>query len=100
MRPKSSDASASLTWGLIASIGGLLFILPGLLGIGAIITGNRAKREIAASAGRLDGSSDANTGVVLGWVGIGVFALWTLLGIGFFLFILAIVGAVSTAAVT
>ena len=42
----------------------------------AIILGNRAKREIAASGGALGGEGMAKAGIVLGWIGIPVFIVY------------------------
>lgn len=68
-------------------LGILSLVVCGLLGIPAVVIGNRVRREIQASGGRLDGESSARTGVICGWVGlaltaIGVLALFavTLLG--------------------
>lgn len=40
------------------------------IGIAAIVLGNQAKREIAASGGMQTGEGQAKAGVILGWVGV------------------------------
>ena len=42
----------------------------GWVGIAAIIMGNNAKKEIAASGGMQTGEGQAKAGVILGWVGV------------------------------
>lgn len=42
----------------------------GWIGIAAIIMGNNAKKEIAASGGMQTGEGQAKAGVILGWVGV------------------------------
>ena len=44
----------------------------------AIVFGNRAKREIEESSGRQTGAGLATAGIILGWVGVGVGALFLL----------------------
>lgn len=58
---------------LIAGIVGLLCCAIG--GIFAIIWGNAANKEIAASGGMLGGDGKAKAAIILGWVAI---ALWVL----------------------
>jgi hypothetical protein len=65
----SGKATASMITGLV----GLLTICCGLFvvsSIVAIVLGVMARREIAASGGRLQGESRATTGIVTGVIGI------------------------------
>jgi hypothetical protein len=57
------------------------------LGIAAIIVGNQATEEIAASRGQLGGDGMAKVGVVLGWVAV---ALLALVIVGFLFFFVAL----------
>lgn len=58
---------------MIAGIVGVLCCV--ILGIFAIIWGNAAKKEIAASGGTLGGDGKATAGVVLGWISIVLWAI-------------------------
>ena len=69
-RPNSSTAILSLVFGIL----GLTF-LPVVGSVVALVTGRMAKREIGASAGALGGDGMAKAGVILGWIGVGLFAL-------------------------
>jgi len=65
--PTNSMALVSLIAGIVG-----LTVFPVLGSIVAIITGNMAKKEIAASAGAQGGEGLAKAGVILGWVGVGL----------------------------
>ncbi len=69
--PTNGTATASL----ILSILGLIGILPIIGSIIGIILGNNAKKEILASNGTMGGEELAKWGVILGWVGLGIFVL-------------------------
>jgi len=59
------------------AIASLVLSLLGLCGIGsilAIIFGNMAKKEIAAQGG--GGLGLAKAGVIIGWIGVGVIAIY------------------------
>lgn len=58
--------------------------------------GNKAKREIAASGGRLGGESNANMGVIFGWIGTVLGGLGVVFWIIYFVFIAAVVSSVPT----
>ena len=74
----SGKAVAALVLGILGIV-----LLPIVLSIPAIIYGKKARNEIDSSSG-LNGRGLAVTGIVLGWVGIGVgvvcFALGVALG--------------------
>jgi putative exporter of polyketide antibiotics len=71
-------------WSMILGILGLVFC--GLFaGIPALILGNSAKKEIAASGGAETGEGMAKAGVVLGWIAVAISALGLLLVMGGFL---------------
>lgn len=64
--PNSSKATLSLIFGIL----GLVVCMP--FGIAAVIVGNQAKAEIAASGGYMSGEGSAKAGVILGWIAIGL----------------------------
>ena len=55
---------------LIVGILGLVGILPIVGSVAAIITGNMAKKDIAANPAMYQGPGMANAGVILGWIGV------------------------------
>jgi hypothetical protein len=65
--------SGKATAALILGILGVLSCQ--VLGIAAIILGNEATAEIAASEGRLGGEQLAKVGIILGWIGVALLAL-------------------------
>ncbi|MFB0538155.1 MAG: DUF4190 domain-containing protein [Anaerolineae bacterium] len=65
--PTSGLAIASLIFGILG-----LTLLPTLGSVLAVILGYMAKSEINSSAGQLEGSGLATTGVVLGYIGLGL----------------------------
>lgn len=83
---------------LILGILGLVGVLPIIGSIGAIITGNMAQKEIAASPGRYSGEGMARGGTILGWVGVGLGALACCAGVLFFglPFVIAIIGEATS----
>ena len=82
--PVAPRTSTMATISLIAGIGGF-FILPFIGAIVAIITGNSAKKEIANSGGTVGGEGMAKAGVILGWVGL---ILWAIALCGSIIYIL------------
>jgi hypothetical protein len=52
-----------------------------VVGIVAVVLGNSARKEIAASGGRLTGDGMAKAGVILGYVGISLGLVMTVLNI-------------------
>jgi len=77
--PRAGDVQPLTPGGAVASlVFGILSFIPmvGLiLGIAAIATGVRAKRQIEESGGRLGGAGMATAGITLGIIGVGI---WTL----------------------
>jgi hypothetical protein len=79
------DSSGKALASLILGICGLV-VCPLVCSILAIVLANQAYAEIDASRGRLGGRQNAQVGLILGWVGVGL----CVAGIGLFvLFILA-----------
>lgn len=73
----STPAIISLIFGILSFV-----MLPVVGAIVAIILGITARREIAASNGRLTGDGLALAGLILGWVHIGLFLLAVAVVIG------------------
>ena len=86
-RQTSSLAVISLISGIAS-----FFIVPLLGAIVAIITGNKAKRQIRQSRGRLGGSGMATWGKILGWINLAISFVGICLGL---LFLLLAVGGVT-----
>jgi len=61
----SSNAVLSLVMGILS-----FFVCPVILAVIAIVYGNKAKDEIAASNGAIGGSGLATAGRILGWVNL------------------------------
>lgn len=80
--PTSGLAVASLIMGIVG-----WFVLPLVGGVLAVVFGHMAKREIAQSEGRLGGDGLATAGLVLGYLGVGLWLLgllaFILVGVGF-----------------
>ncbi|HET6551023.1 MAG TPA: DUF4190 domain-containing protein [Solirubrobacter sp.] len=68
----------SATAALILGICGLL-VCGVILGPLAIVYGNKARRQIDSSGGRLGGRGMATAGLVLGWVALGLWAIWIII---------------------
>jgi Domain of unknown function (DUF4190) len=66
---------------LIMSILGLVGILPLIGGIIGVVTGNMAKTDIARSGGTQTGEGLAQAGVIVGWIGILLWAVGICLGV-------------------
>jgi hypothetical protein len=83
--PNSGKAIAALICGIV----GLTSC--GLVGIVAIVLGNQARGEIAASGGRVEGDGLAQAGLVMGWISVGLLAL----GVTVFLIVLVVLATTS-----
>ncbi len=70
----SGDATASLVLGILG-----LVLCPLICSVLALVFGYQARAEIDASGGRIGGRGSATAGVVLGWVGVAIVALFVLL---------------------
>jgi hypothetical protein len=80
--PNSGKAVAALVLGILG------LVSCQLAGVAAIVLGNQATEEIAASGGRLGGEGMAKIGVILGWVAVALLVLGIL---GILVFIVAAV---------
>lgn len=65
-KPNHAMAIVSLVLGVL----GLIAVLPFIGPIGAVITGNHAKKEIQQNPNQYSGETLAQAGIVLGWIGI------------------------------
>jgi hypothetical protein len=61
--PISTAATVSLVFGILG-----WFMAPVICSIIAIVAGHRARREIAASNGRLGGNGRATAGIIMGYI--------------------------------
>ena len=68
---------------LVSSILGLTLV-PTLGSIVGVILGYMAKRQIEESAGAQGGEGLAKAGIIVGWVGIGLFLLGICIALGIF----------------
>jgi hypothetical protein len=68
--PESGNATAALLLGIAG-----LFVCPIICSILAIVYGKKAYEEIDASRGYMRGRGQAQAGVILGWVGLGLYGL-------------------------
>ncbi len=81
--PISTAAAVSLVFGILGR-----FTAPVICSIIAIVAGHRARREIAASNGRLGGSGRARAGITMGYIQLAlsaflcILAFVTLLAVG------------------
>lgn len=93
--PTSSKATTALVLGIIGTVFGLcgcyglIVALP--CGIIAIIFGNDVLKQVAANPALEPDRGKAKTGMILGWVGIGISVLFTILAV-----VLGIVGNVMS----
>lgn len=62
----------------IASLALSLFWLGGLGSVGAVVLGHMAKREITRSQGQQTGANLAKAGLVIGYIGLTIMALYLL----------------------
>jgi len=58
-----------------------LLWIGGIGSIGAVVLGHIAKREIVRSQGRLSGTGLATAGLVIGYIGLAIMALYLLIDI-------------------
>ncbi|MCC5954041.1 MAG: DUF4190 domain-containing protein [Acidimicrobiia bacterium] len=72
--PGPTTTNAKATWSLV---GGILSVTVCgvIIGVVAIIVGNQAKAEIAASGGLQTGEIRAKWGVILGWISVALSVL-------------------------
>jgi hypothetical protein len=84
------QATQALILGLLGTVLGLSCVVGGLVGIGGIVVGRRARNEIDADPRRYTGRSQATAGIVTGIVGVSIFALVTVL------IVLAVVAGISS----
>ncbi len=76
---RNKNTNLSFWLGLIS-----FFCLGPILGIPAIILGNRAKREIGASPGTFKNASQATLGLIFGWITTILWAIsWVIVAITF-----------------
>ena len=78
-QPNSTTAIISLIAGILG-----LTAFPILGSIVAVVTGHMAKGEIARSNGTIGGSGLATAGLIMGYIGLGLFVLG-ICGFGLFL---------------
>ena len=76
----AGQSSTTAIISLIAGIGGVT-VIPVIGSIVAVITGHMAKKEIAASMGRLTGEGLATVGLVLGYLNLALAVLGLCLAI-------------------
>lgn len=96
--PESPSAKNAMIWGIVGLVAWAFTCgIGGLLGIGGIVLGGKAKKEIAASGGRLGGESNANLGVILGWVSTVLGGLAMLVWVLYLLFFAAVFSSIPTA---
>lgn len=72
--PQATPGTKTNTMALVSLIAGILglTLFPFLGSIAAVITGNIARKEIAASSGAETGSGMATGGMIMGWIGVGL----------------------------
>ena len=83
---------------LVLGILGLVGVLPLIGSIGAIITGNMAKKEIEANPGLYNNEGMAKIGIILGWVGVAltVLAICAVISFSAFFFLIAASGEMGS----
>jgi hypothetical protein len=84
---QAPETSGKATAALVLGICGLV-VCPIILSIIGLVLGYQARGEIRASGGRIGGEGQAKAGIILGWVGL---ALWAVVIAAFLA--LALVGA-------
>jgi hypothetical protein len=77
----NTKAMISLILGIVSLPFGLCCSIFGLVGIAAIILGNSAKKEIAASGGAETGEGMAKAGLILGIIGTVLAVIMTVVSI-------------------
>lgn len=83
--PSSGNATAALVLGICG-----FTVCPLFCSIAAVIFAMRAYSEIDASGGYMRGRGQAQAGLILGWIGIGLSALFFLALVGLFILGLAV----------
>ena len=73
-KPSSGAATAALILGICGLV--LCPLIPSIL---AVVYGSKARNEIDASGGQIDGRGLATAGLVLGWIGVVIYGLFGLL---------------------
>ena len=71
--PGAQQSSGKSTAALVLGIAGLVFC-PLICSVLALAFGYRARREIDGSSGTLTGRGAATAGIVLGWIGVVIWA--------------------------
>ena len=89
--PSSGNATAALVLGICG-----FTVCPLLCSIAAVIFAMRAYREIDASGGYIRGRGQAQAGLILGWIGIALSALFILAFAGLLVLGLAVGENTST----
>jgi Domain of unknown function (DUF4190) len=84
--PGTAPTAGKAVAALVSGIAGLAVCAP--VGIAAVVLGNQARREIAASGGRLQGDGMAQAGLIMGWIAIGLM----ILGLVIFVVVVATAG--------
>ena len=75
------EKNRNATWSFWLGLISFLWLGP-ILGIPAIIVGNKAKREIRESGGAVRNASQATLGVVFGWITTIIWVIgWVILAI-------------------
>jgi hypothetical protein len=67
-------------WSLVMGILGFMCCIPFVPSVLAIVLGGRSKEKIRASGGTLTGDTMAQVGVILGWIGVGLDVVGTIIG--------------------
>ena len=71
-------SSGKSTAALVLGILGLVFC-PLICSVLALVFGYQSRREIDASGGRMSGRGNATAGIVLGWIGVALTAIFIVL---------------------
>jgi hypothetical protein len=73
--PSAAPTNSLAVISLIVSILGIMGVLPFVGSLAGIITGRMARQEIARSGGAQSGEGLAQTGEVVGWIGLALVAV-------------------------
>ena len=82
------QSSGNATAALVLGICGIM-MCPIVCSILAIVFAKKAYTEIDYSGGRITGRDNAKAGLILGWVGLGLWGVGLLLYVAFFVFVIA-----------